>query len=64
MSLPLLLAQATAEHVEEMANAVGSGKIVGGWEYVWPCYLIAWLGIGLYSVWLIARRHARKGSAA
>jgi hypothetical protein len=59
-----LLAQATAEHVEEMSK-VGAGKIVGGWEYVWPCYLIAWIGIGLYAVSLIARhRRVRKGSAA
>lgn len=64
MSLPMLLAQATAEHVQDMANAVGSGKISGGWEYVWASYLIAWIGIGLYAVSLIVRRHARKGSAA
>jgi hypothetical protein len=61
----LVLAQATAEHVQEMSNAVGAGKIVGGWEYVWPCYLIAWIGIGLYAVSLIARRRrAMKGNAA
>jgi hypothetical protein len=63
VSLPLLLAQATAEHVEEMSK-VGAGRIVGGWEYVWACYLIAWIGIGLYAVSLLLRRRGRKGSAA
>ena len=43
--LPLVLGQATAEHVEEMSRTVGAGKIVGGWEYVWASYLIAWAGM-------------------
>jgi len=62
VSVPLLLAQATAEHVQEMSQ-VGAGRIVGGWEYVWACYLIAWIGIGLYTVSLLLRRRGRKGSA-
>jgi len=64
--LPLLLGQATAEHVEEMSRAVGTGRIVGGWEYVWACYLIAWIGIALYAVSLWARRRAgsKRGIAA
>ena len=61
--LPLLLAQATAEHVEEMSK-VGAGRITGGWEYVWACYIIAWVGIALYAISLQARLRARKGSAA
>jgi hypothetical protein len=63
VSVPLLLAQATAEHVEEMSR-VGAGRIVGGWEYVWASFLIAWIGIGLYAVSLLLRRRGRKGSAA
>lgn len=61
----LLLGQATAEHVEEMSR-VGSGKLEGGWEYIWACYVIAWIGIALYagSLWLRGRRVHRKGSAA
>ncbi|HYV44457.1 MAG TPA: hypothetical protein VFA20_06320 [Myxococcaceae bacterium] len=62
MSVPLLLAQATAEHVQEMSQ-VGAGRIVGGWEYVWACYLIAWIGIGLYTVSILVRRRGRKGTA-
>ena len=63
--LPLLLGQATAEHVEEMSR-VGQGRIVGGWEYVWACYVIAWVGIALYAVSLWARRRAgaKRGIAA
>jgi len=62
----LLLGQASsgqvAEHVEAMSN-VGGGKIVGGWEYVWACYIIAWVGITLYGISLRLRLRARKESA-
>jgi hypothetical protein len=63
--LPLLLGQATAEHVEQMSK-VGEGRITGGWEYVWACYVIAWAGIALYaaSLWARRRASAKRGIAA
>jgi hypothetical protein len=57
----LLLAQTTAEHVEQMSQQVGSGRIVGGWGYVWTCYAIAWIGMALYAISLWARG---RGSAS
>jgi hypothetical protein len=32
------------------------GHIVGGWEYVWASWGIAWLGIALYGLSLFQRR--------
>jgi hypothetical protein len=65
--LPLLLGQAAggplADHVEEMSK-VGGGRITGGWEYVWACYIIAWTGIALYALSLWLRRRGKKGSPA
>jgi len=62
----LLLGQATggqvAEHVEEMSR-VGGGKLTGGWEYIWACYIIAWVGMALYGISLQLRLRTRKGSA-
>lgn len=43
-TLPLLLAQ------------VGSGRIQGGWEYVWTGYGIAYSALALYSLSLWLRR--------
>lgn len=64
LTLPvqLLLAQATAEHVQQMSEQVGAGRIVGGWGYVWACYAIAWAGMALYAVslWTRARGSGRK----
>jgi hypothetical protein len=40
MNLPLLL----------LAQAVGSGRIQGGWSYVWTSYGIAWSCLTLYSL--------------
>ena len=44
-----LLAQAAA-------GEVGSGRIQGGWGYVWVSYGIAWGSIALYSLSLWLRR--------
>ena len=33
-----------------------SGFIVGGWEYVWASWGIAWSGIVLYALSLFTRR--------
>jgi hypothetical protein len=43
---------------------VGSGRIRGGWGYVWSAYGIAWGGISLYalSLWLRRRNAAGKGN--
>ncbi|MBX7112869.1 MAG: hypothetical protein K1X64_00945 [Myxococcaceae bacterium] len=35
---------------------VGTGRIQGGWEYIWACYIITWTGIVLYAVSLWARQ--------
>ena len=32
------------------------GRIVGGWEYVWACYILTWTGIVLYAASLFLRR--------
>lgn len=37
-------------------QSVGSGRIVGGWGYVWASYGIAWGGIALYALSLWLRR--------
>jgi hypothetical protein len=38
------------------AGEVGSGRIQGGWGYVWASYGIAWGSIALYSLSLWLRR--------
>jgi hypothetical protein len=38
------------------AGEVGSGRIQGGWGYVWVSYGIAWGAIALYSLSLWLRR--------
>jgi len=35
---------------------VGAGRIVGGWEYVWVGYAIAFVALVLYSLSLWVRR--------
>jgi|CXWL01.1.fsa_nt_gi hypothetical protein len=40
----------------DQAARVGVGRIQGGWEYVYACHVISWVGIALYSVSLWARR--------
>ncbi|HZH02899.1 MAG TPA: hypothetical protein VEY30_03875, partial [Myxococcaceae bacterium] len=35
--------------------AVGSGRIVGGWNYVWVSYGITWGAIALYALSLWRR---------
>ncbi|MDY7230732.1 hypothetical protein [Hyalangium rubrum] len=38
------------------AGEVGSGRIQGGWGYVWVSYGIAWGSLALYSLSLWLRR--------
>ena len=40
----------------QTARTVGSGRIVGGWEYVWAAYAITWAALGLYALSLWLRR--------
>jgi hypothetical protein len=51
----LLLAQQAADP----AHRVGSGRIQGGWEYVWAAYAITWAAIVLYTISLWLRRPDR-----
>ena len=47
MMIPLLLAQAAP---------VGSGRIIGGWEFVTAAYVLTLLGIVSYALSLWVRR--------
>ena len=35
---------------------VGSGRVQGGWEYIWASYAIAWTSLSLYALSLWVRR--------
>ncbi|HLT30099.1 MAG TPA: hypothetical protein VK013_08645 [Myxococcaceae bacterium] len=52
----MLLAQ-----VADAAERVGSGRIQGGWEFVWASYAIAYLSMALYALSLWWRRPGRAG---
>lgn len=41
-----------------VAGAVGSGRLEGGWEYVWASYIITWVTCALYAFNLWRRRLA------
>jgi hypothetical protein len=49
-ALPLLLA------AQEAASKVGSGRIQGGWEFIWAAYGITWAALSLYALSLWLRR--------
>ncbi|RJS16346.1 hypothetical protein DRW03_30880 [Corallococcus sp. H22C18031201] len=49
LSTLLVLAQAAA-------NPVGTGRIQGGWGYVWASYGITWAALALYALSLWMRR--------
>ena len=42
--------------VLEATTAVGTGRIQGGWEYIYAGYAIAWAGMILYALSLWRRR--------
>jgi cyanate permease len=46
----------TALHMSPLLAQVGSGRIQGGWEYIWAAYLIAWACLSLYALSLWLRR--------
>ena len=41
---------------EAVTDVPQMGQIVGGWEYVWACYIVTWTGIVLYAASLFLRR--------
>lgn len=51
MNALLLMAQASYA-----AERVGSGRIEGGWEFVWASYAIAYASLVLYALSLWWRR--------
>lgn len=54
----MLLAQVT-----DAAERVGSGRIQGGWEFVWASYAIAYGSLALYALSLWWRRPGRGARA-
>jgi hypothetical protein len=44
------------------ASGVGSGRIHGGWEYVWAAYGVTWAGLALYALSLWLRRPKADGA--
>jgi hypothetical protein len=42
--------------VQAAAGEVGSGRITGGWGYVWASYGITWGAFSLYALSLWLRR--------
>jgi hypothetical protein len=56
------MALAAAEAAEP-ADRVGSGRIAGGWGYVWASYGLTWammIGYGLY-LWVRREGGSREG---
>lgn len=43
-------------HMYTLLAQVGSGRIQGGWEYIWAAYGIAWASLSLYALSLWLRR--------
>ncbi len=46
----------TALHMSTLLAQVGSGRVQGGWEYIWASYAIAWGSLALYALSLWLRR--------
>ena len=44
------------------SQAVGAGRIGGGWEYVWAAYGITWAAIVVYTTSLIMRLRSAQES--
>jgi hypothetical protein len=49
----------TALNLSPLLAQVGSGRIQGGWEYIWAAYIIAWASLSLYALSLWLRRPGR-----
>ena len=54
----MMLAQALSGVLAQ----VGSGRIVGGWEYVWTSYGLTWTVIAVYGLTLWLRSRGAKTS--
>lgn len=59
--MSLELGQIVLAATDAAAN-VGSGKISGGWEYVWASYIATWATLGLYGLSLWIRRPNAKAA--
>ncbi|HLM42487.1 MAG TPA: hypothetical protein VEY88_25575 [Archangium sp.] len=46
----------TALYLSTLLAQVGSGRLQGGWEYIWASYAIAWGSLSLYALSLWMRR--------
>lgn len=48
------------------AGEVGSGRLVGGWDFVWGAFGLLWGACALYGLWLLLshRREVSGMSAA
>ncbi|MFP2929267.1 hypothetical protein ACLESO_29510 [Pyxidicoccus sp. 3LG] len=55
MTLSTLLVLA-AQAAQTAPGQVGSGRLVGGWGYVWACYAVTIAMLVLYSLSLWVRR--------
>jgi hypothetical protein len=55
-SLFLLLAQAQAQHPENLPTDVGSGVVEGGWGFVTAGYVLTIGSLALYALSLYLRR--------
>ena len=38
------------------AAPLPTGRITGGWEYIWTAYILTWSGVVLYGASLFLRR--------
>lgn len=57
---PLMSSLLAATDVTDAVQRVGSGRIVGGWEYVWACYGITLFVLFAYALSLWVRRPAAR----
>lgn len=48
----------------DVGYGVGSGRIKGGWAYVWACYGITWAALALYGLSLWLRRPGKSENEA
>lgn len=46
----------------DAASQVGSGRIVGGWSYVWVSYGVTWFTFAAYGLSLWVRRGKSEGA--
>ncbi|MBK7860220.1 MAG: hypothetical protein IPJ65_16720 [Archangiaceae bacterium] len=54
--IPLLVLAQAAADAQPSPGQVGSGRVIGGWEFVTAAYVLTFLGIVLYAASLWVRR--------